>query len=156
VGPPTNNFQAPCFSPDGKVLAVVTDGKAVLLLDAATGKDVLPLDAHRSSVYGLSLSADGRSLVSHDRGAVLPWAWRTGRLLRRYPAEGAGGETALATVAGGKVLVADRRQQAVRVREGASGKELVRLEGKQQTEWVAVSGNGSTAALIGADGKLRV
>src|SRR5262249_21905947 len=42
VGTPLNCFEPPCFSPDGKTLAVVTDGHAVQLREVAGGgKDVV-------------------------------------------------------------------------------------------------------------------
>src|SRR5439155_1539837 len=90
-----------------RLTALSPDGKAVLLRDATTGGDVLPFDAHASPVYRLAPGAGGRVLVSGDRGAVLAWDWRSGRLLRRFPAEGADGERALAALADGGVLVAD-------------------------------------------------
>jgi len=155
VGAATNVFAAPDLSPDGKVLAVLTDGRAVVLRDVATGKDLRPFDAHTSPVYRLALAGDGRTLVSGDRNEVLTWDWQTGRLLRRFPAEQPDVESALAVVAGGRLLCR-RPDGTVCVREGRTERETLRLEGKYGGTWVAVSQDGSTAGLIGTDGRVRV
>ncbi len=148
LGTPTNSFDAPCFSPDGKVLAVPYDGKAVLLRDVATGRDLLPLEAHASPVVRVSPALERRVIVSRDRNDVIAWDWPTGRLLRRYPVEPPAGEGAVALLPGGRVL-SGIDGGAFRVRDAAPGRELVRLEGKHSTGWLAVSDDGSAAALLG-------
>ncbi|MBI1914556.1 MAG: WD40 repeat domain-containing protein [Planctomycetes bacterium] len=155
VGETSSVFEAPAFSPDGKMLAVPTAGHVIVLRDVVTGKDLRPFEAHTSWVDDLALAADGRTLVSGDRFEVLAWDWPSGRLLRRYPTERPGAESALRVVAGGRVLCRGT-DGLVRVRDGRTGRETLRLEGKHGSAVVAVSADGSTAALVGEDRRLRV
>jgi WD40 repeat protein len=156
VGPPAKRFRDLCFSPDGKSLAFFTEGSTVMLLDVATGREALPLDAHTSAVIGLSPSADGCFLVSRDSHGVITWDLKTGRLLRRFPSARTDGERAFADVAGGKVLVGDPKDGTIRVRDGATAKEVVRLEEKYKIDRVAVSADGSRAGFFDPDGKPHV
>src|SRR5262249_4596427 len=109
VGEPTNVFEAPALSPDGKVLAVPTAGRVIVLRDVVTGKDLRPFDAHTSRVGELALAKDGHTLVSGDRIEVLAWDWPSGRLRRRFPAERPSADSALRVVAGGRVLYREAR-----------------------------------------------
>jgi WD40 repeat protein len=155
VGSPSWSWDKPCFAPDGKTLAVLYWDNTLILRDIATGKDVLPFDAHLTGVDHLSLSADGRFLVSGSGYNAFAWEWRTGRLVRRHSWDGMSGEKALAVMAGGRVLLADRKHGTVRVCDGVTGKEVVRLAGKQKTDWVVVSADGSRAATVEEDGRLE-
>src|SRR5262249_7114327 len=108
VGTPLNCFEPPCFSPDGKTLAVVTDGHAVQLREVAGGKDVVRLDAHSSPVLDLALSPDGRHVTSRGRDGIIAWESLTGRLLRRTPGGDAAGEDHVALLPDGGLLTAER------------------------------------------------
>ena len=55
--------QRVAVSPDSTILAAATTG-AIRLFDLTTGSQVGSLNGHRSSVYGLEFSADGKRLVS--------------------------------------------------------------------------------------------
>jgi RNA polymerase sigma factor (sigma-70 family) len=161
VGTPVNNFEPPCFSADGKVLAVVTDAGAVQLRDVAAGKEVVPLDAHDSPVLGVALTADGRHVVSRTRTGIFAWEARTGRLLRRS-AGFEGRERLEALLPDGRLLTADPtadpRQGLFRVREGLAGRELQRIEGRPDVgpPVVALAPGGRYAALHDRDGALCV
>ncbi|OPG12486.1 WD40 repeat domain-containing protein [Microbispora sp. GKU 823] len=64
------------FSPDGRLLALATDEKGVVLFDLATGKaGGEPLDP---SAEGLEFSADGRFLAAYSEGRVSLWSVRDG------------------------------------------------------------------------------
>jgi WD40 repeat protein len=59
-----HRLYAVAFSPDGKVIAAATDG-AVLLLDAATGKQLKRLKvASDGPVFAVKFSADGKTIAS--------------------------------------------------------------------------------------------
>src|SRR5205823_3485946 len=83
------------------------------------------------------------------------WDWPTGRLLRRFPTERPGVESPLRALAGGRVLCRGV-DGIVRVRDGRTGRETLRLEGTHGSAVVAVSADGSTTALVGEDRRLRV
>src|SRR5690242_13023476 len=54
----------PCaFSPDGKRVAAVGE-RFVTVLDAASGKPLVPNLRHDAGIYDLNFSADGKRLVT--------------------------------------------------------------------------------------------
>jgi RNA polymerase sigma factor (sigma-70 family) len=153
VGAPVNNMQPPCFSPDGKVLAVVTDGHAVELRQVADGKEVRPLDAHAGPVYGLAFTADGRHVVSRARDGVFAWEALTGRLLRRTPDGERAGEYLETLLPDGRLLTAERTADPTnsffRVREASTGREVLRVQGRPDAGHPAVAPGGRYAGLGG-------
>jgi RNA polymerase sigma factor (sigma-70 family) len=153
VGPPVNNFQPPCFSPDGKVLAVVTDGHAVQLRRVADGKEVRPLDAHDGPVYGLAFTADGRHVVSRARDGVLAWEALSGRLLRRSAGGEVPGESLAGLLPDGRLLTAQRTADPTisffRVREAPTGREVLRVQGRPDAGQLTVAPGGRYAGLGG-------
>jgi RNA polymerase sigma factor (sigma-70 family) len=159
LGRPVNNFTAPCFSPDGKVLAAVTDAGVVRLLEAATGREVRPLDAHESPVNRLAVSRDGSRVVSRSRTQILAWEARTGKLLHRLPLKPEG-EEEKALLPGGRILFADRtddpRKGFFLVRDPLTGREQFRIEGRPDVGGSVVAPGGRYAALVLRDGRLGV
>ncbi len=161
VGEPVNHFEPPCFSPDGKVLAVTTDAGAVVLRDVATGKDILPLAAHAHRVFGVALTADARHVVSRAGGSFFVWEARTGRLLRRFPDTEATGERVVALLPDGRLLTADPGAEPVRglfrIRDPLAGRELLRIDGRPDAGEIVVAPGGRYAGLGGArDGAFTV
>jgi RNA polymerase sigma factor (sigma-70 family) len=148
------------FSPDGKTLALNTDAGAIELRDFATGKDVLPLDANTGRVYGLSLSTDGRHLITRDIFEVLVWDKATAKALRRFPADLPAGEIALLeTVNAGKIVTARRAEGTLHLRDLVTGKEIRRLQcppafvgDDMILEKAAVTADGKSAAILGRTG----
>jgi RNA polymerase sigma factor (sigma-70 family) len=70
------------FSPDGKCVAAGTGGGDVTVIDAATGKQLLLLRAHKAGVTGVSFSGDGKQLKSADTGGTVHvWDLATGQKL---------------------------------------------------------------------------
>ncbi len=130
VGAPTNCFTAPAFSPDGKALAVLTDGGVVEVRDVATGKNLLPFDGHDGPVTRLVVTEDGAGVVSSGRDGVLAWDVATGRVVRRHGDYYAEGEATLAVLAGGRLLTGERKTGVARVREALTGRETLRFEGR--------------------------
>jgi WD40 repeat protein len=72
------------LSPDAKVLTASLLGGVIQLFDAATGKDVTPGGGHRTEIYRLQFTPDGKQLVtvSQDRTART-WDVTTGKELAR-------------------------------------------------------------------------
>ena len=67
------------FSPDGKLLAVVS-GRSVHLLDASTFKQIRTLDGHTAGVMALAFHPDGTILATGARdGTIRLWDVAQGR-----------------------------------------------------------------------------
>jgi len=67
---PEYNFMA--FSPDGKVIAALTEGRKIQLLETATGKPLATLEPPNSTLgWALSFSPDGTQLAVLERSRQL-------------------------------------------------------------------------------------
>jgi RNA polymerase sigma factor (sigma-70 family) len=154
VGTPVNNFERPCFSPDGKSLAVVTDGGVVEIrkLDADTeGK---PL-GHTTPVLNLALTADGRHVISRARTGLFAWEARTGKLLRHaldLPAT----EQIRTLLPDGRLLTEDRDKRLFRVRAGITAREVFRIPGRPDAGAQAIAPGGRYTALTGLKGEICI
>ncbi len=71
------------FSPDGKTLAVNAAGR-ILLWEATTGKDLLPLDRLSWGVGRAVFTPDGKSIASDSAEGVILWDPLTGRERQRH------------------------------------------------------------------------
>ena len=70
------------FSPDGKTLAMASDGGTMLLWDVAAGKHLETLKGHSSTVRAVVFSPDGRTLASGSADqTVRLWNVETRRVL---------------------------------------------------------------------------
>ena len=94
------------FSPDGKTLATWGDNK-LHLVDLETGRERAGPDGHPTTVNSVSLSADGRRLVSACFGdAARVWDVGTGRQVLELPPLSAGGYGAAALSPDGRLIAA--------------------------------------------------
>jgi WD40 repeat protein len=161
VGEPVNNFEPPCFSPDGKRLAVVTDAQTISLREVGGGKEVGPLEGHDHPVIGLAFTPDGRHVGSRAGTTIFAWEARTGRLLRRAAAL-PGQETIEALLPDGRLLTADRTDNPLnglfRLRDGMTGEEVWHFEGRPDVgpPTAVVAPGGGHVAVHGRKGEICV
>jgi RNA polymerase sigma factor (sigma-70 family) len=161
VGLPTNSFSAPALSADGKTVALIDDGGALVLRDAQTGIDLTPIDGHTGKVWGARLTPDGRHIVTRDRNRFLVWERAASKLLRRYPDDLPEGERQTPDGTSATYVLTAQDNGTLRLRELVTGREVLKMEGKDGwvggvTEPVSVSVDGSTAALVSKDYNIRV
>jgi WD40 repeat protein len=117
------------FSPDSKTLVYSTYewGKQFRLWDAAAGRPMLDRPGHDRLVTALAVSSDGKRVVSVGGDGVYLWDAASGKLLRHWE-EGYSSSHACLFSSDGKRLICAGCDQAVVVRDIASGKELRRFQ----------------------------
>jgi WD40 repeat protein len=149
LGTPVNWFDTPCFSPDGKTLALLTDARVIQLRDLATAKDVGALDAHDSPVYMVAFSPDGRGVVSESLTGFIAWEIAGARLLRRTPPGDVSAEHVIRLLPDGRLLTEERWAKRYRLRDARTGAEVWRFDAKPDVGEVAIAPGGRYAALCG-------
>jgi WD40 repeat protein len=162
IGEPVNTVHSPCFSPNGKVLAVVNGGGAVSLRDIASGKDVLTFDAHIGPITEIAFDAEGRHVVSRSGDEVFAWQTRSGKLLHRGSLLPPGHEYLVPLLPGGYSLTGERTSNPLQgrfwLRDMRTGEEVMRFEGRPDVgppTAVAAPG-GRFAAVRGPAGEICV
>src|SRR5262249_20627908 len=125
------------FAPGGKLLATGGHDKAVVVWDAATGKERVRLVGHKTGIEAVAFSADGRLLASGGGGPygkgseermVRVWDVAGGKELAGFGKLGVTVRS-LAFSRDGKTLAAGFADHSVRLWEVASGKLLRYLSG---------------------------
>jgi WD40 repeat protein len=156
MGTTVSFSEPPCFSPDGKVLALLTRADVVQFREVDTGRAVLPLTGHDSLVMGLTFTPDGRHVVSRGLTEVISWETRTGKLLRHFPTGGTDGENVAEILPGGLLLTGDVGARLYRLREPRTGRELWRFAGRPDADKAAVAPGGRYVAVRGPGGEVCV
>ncbi len=140
------------FSPDGRLLATVSDDRSVRLWDVATGA-VRVLEGHADEVWAVAFSPDGKLLASSGKDGVLR-LWRTdtaeGRALQ---GQHDGPVGLLRFLADGRRIVSRGRQEQVRLWDVERGVSSVLRGGPGADQDLAVSPDGRTVAYT-AEGAL--
>jgi WD40 repeat protein/serine/threonine protein kinase len=144
------------FSPDGRRLAVVSQGRdqpqgQLNVWDAATGQELLTVKAQARFGPGLAYSPDGRLLATTDAGTVRLRDAATGKEVRSFE----GGAVVVAFSPDGRWLAAGGNQ--LWVWDLAEGKEVFRYKGQGGTaENLAFSPGGRWLAATGLITTTRV
>jgi WD40 repeat protein/DNA-binding SARP family transcriptional activator/energy-coupling factor transporter ATP-binding protein EcfA2 len=145
------------YSPDRSRIAI--GGCEPVILDAATHRAIAHLQVGRDAlVYGLRFAPDGRTLYAvgrfDGRLLILRFDGRTGRRLSGAARWGGDGfATAIPTPDGRAVVTADSPERGTVVRDARTLRALRRIPAGAQ--YTALSPNGHTLLLGGADGSVR-
>jgi RNA polymerase sigma factor (sigma-70 family) len=145
------------FSPDGKTIASVGNGRGLCLWDARTGR----LRFQRSwaripAVYGVAFSPDGQTIVTADGPAMRLWNAVTGKELRQLKGH-TNSVIAAAFSPDGKLIASGSHDFTVRLWGPDTGKQRFELTGHTGTVWgLAFAPRGHLLASAGLDGSVRV
>jgi RNA polymerase sigma factor (sigma-70 family) len=127
------------FTPDGKAMAVTSQGKVIHLIDFASGNMIREfsndnpestLSSSFDTVLGIALSQDGKLMASggfcNDKNNYFARLWdvETGREIRRFMHGRSYGIESLAFSPDGKMLVTGAHDACVRLFDVESGKKL--------------------------------
>ena len=146
------------YSPDGKLLALATEGNATIrLVDLATGQCRRVLSGHTAGVNALCWRADGQQLASGaDDGTVRLWAVASGQVEHTLAGH-RGAVWAVAYRGDGQQLASGAVDGTVRLWAVASGQVEHTLAGHDGAVWaVAYRGDGQQLASGGSDGTVRL
>jgi RNA polymerase sigma factor (sigma-70 family) len=145
------------FTPDGKALAVTSQGKVVHLIDFESGKSIRDFP-HDQPVLGVAFSPDGKRMAGggydNDKGNYFARLWdvETGRELRRFAHGRTGyGIRALDFSPDGKTLAtgAEDRLRLFDVDTGKRHTEFPTDGGRMGRGSVAFAPDGKTVAAAG-------
>jgi len=156
------------FTPDGKAVAVTSQGKVIHLIDFESGKTIRDfsndnpesnLSNEFSTVLGIAFSPDGKRMASggfaNDRGNYFARLWdvETGKELRRFPhGKHAYGIPSLAFSPDAKILATRAHDGRVRLFDVDTGTERKTFPpdgGGRRQGSVAFSPDGKTVAAAG-------
>ncbi len=163
VGHKDAPYWAPAaLSADGKTLAWASEQKAILLLDANTGKDLRKLDGSGSNLDGLTFAPDAVSLLGWTRDERLHvWNLRTGEC-RVKLCKGLRSNFAVAFAPDGRCAVFGGQEKFLLMVDLTTGREIARIanmtgESADVAYAVAFAPDGRTLAWAGPhDGVVRL
>ncbi len=145
---------AVAFAPDGKALASAGHRYGLSLFDPDTGKELRRFDTQASpqGFWALAFSPDGKALAAGGVfGEVLIFEVETGRRLLDVQS-GPSPVLALAFSADGKTLVAGKQLAGgIHQWDVASGKEVRKVNARQNCHSINFSPDGTVAAWVGDD-----
>jgi WD40 repeat protein len=151
---PAGSTRSLAFSPDGRVLAVAGQGRAVRFWDVETGTELTGLESGFEVVWCLAFSRAGKLLaVDHSgrerrRGEVTIWDWGGRRRLITLHGHAAGINT-LAFAPDGSWLASGDSAGIVKLWDVTTGQERASLRACENPP-------GVTAMVISPDGTLLV
>jgi WD40 repeat protein/tRNA A-37 threonylcarbamoyl transferase component Bud32 len=151
-------FSRVAFSPDGRLLAGVSNHDGVLLVwDAATGRERLRAPHESSRLYALAFRADGQRLATGGTDQTIrlwdPDSATPVAALRGHASD----VSALAFSPDGRRLASGSFDQAVKLWDLATGEEVLTLRGHTSViTAVAFSPNGQLLASASEDGSVRL
>lgn len=156
---PKEGVWPPCFSPDGKLLAVpyVNPLPEVRLWDLATRKELRRLRGKDYQIFDIAFSGDGKILAAADGRGVTLWDTTTGKWLHDW------GHTyyvgALAFTPNGKTLLTGSgyTDRFLRLWDPFTGQSRGKWEGHRLgIQAVLVSADGKQAISTSQDGTIRL
>lgn len=104
------------WSPDGRRVAIGTDGSAVLIWEPAGGSRAQLLGSHRAAVLDIAWSPDGTTIASASvDGLLLLWDAESGRKLTDRPTISSGGVTSVEWSTDGAMLITGSSRGQVQV-----------------------------------------
>jgi WD40 repeat protein len=156
----TAGFSAPetralAISADGKYVASA-EGSTVRVWETVTGKELPLSDGHRKVPTMITLSQDGKTVVSWGGDRVVRrWEAATGKLLGAFPAPPRTTQAALSR--DGRIVALANADDTIRLHDTATGKLLHKLQGHAKgTAALAFTPDGKVLASHGsADNSIR-
>lgn len=144
------------FSADGKIFATGS-GNTLRMWDTATGKEKPLTEGHRGPVSAVSISADGKTLISRGADNVMRrWDVNTAEELGQFREPP--GTLSVAISPDGRTIAFGTNDAVIRLHDATTGKETKRLKGHANgTGSIVFSPNGKTLASHGlADNTIRL
>jgi WD40 repeat protein len=144
------------YSPDGRFIATRSQGRAIHLWQASTGKELFRFKASYQPGFPattVAFSADSKMLAAICNYRIGLWDTTTGKELRRLPCGAAGG---VAFSPNGKTVAAIYITREIEITEVATGKEVARFKSftapRGEPLDLAFSPDGTKLAVIERDG----
>jgi WD40 repeat protein/tRNA A-37 threonylcarbamoyl transferase component Bud32 len=162
IGAQSGKVESIVFSPDGRLIAVVSEPDAeegqgeIKIWDAATGTLRVQCEGHAKGVNGVAFTPDGRTLITGGKdNAIILWDVATGE--RLYSLEGHTRDVrGVAITRDATTLVSASHDTSVRIWDFARRVEVARLPGESGLWCLALSPDGKLAATAGHDRAVRL
>lgn len=152
------------YSPDGKAIAIASDGRALGLWDVASGKELFQFDDKSGDppcAGSIAFSPDGKVLAAAHQQKIKLWNTRTGELIKEL--RHTSYITTLVFASDGKTVISGARDHIIRFWDMATGLETAQLREHTganlpviATFSLALSSDGKQLASGGHDKVIRI
>ncbi len=153
----TDGINVAVFSPDGRLLATVSQDTDVKLWDIASGQEIATLTSHARPINAVAFSPDGSLLATAgDDGFIILWNLSTLELVTVLNGQDGAVNDILFHPTENRLL-AGYASSAIRLWDTANRRSLLRLLGHTDSiQAVTYNSDGSRFASGGADGRIIV